>query len=248
MKRILISCPGTSDPVRGEHDGPMLHILRRYRPELALQILSPEMRGNEQRDGRFEKTRAWIAAHWEGDCPAFRYLDLSGTEVHDMDALERPLREAMAAQSGEFPEAEILVNVTSGTPQMQIVLSQLAIDTRYRARAVQVLNFERRSGTSMRTNTRDYDTELELECNEDEQPDAPNRCVEPQLYALARAHTRTQILQLLESRDFEALETLQDRLPEELGALALHLAARSRLDGQEARRRASQVKGLPFQL
>ena len=103
MKRILISCPGTSDPVRGEHDGPMLHILRRYRPELALQILSPEMRGYEQRDGRFEKTRAWIAAHWEGDCPEFRYLDLSGTEVtltRISASGNSPLRAAIASRRG----------------------------------------------------------------------------------------------------------------------------------------------------
>lgn len=31
--KILFTCMGTSDPVRGYRDGPMLHILRWYRPE-----------------------------------------------------------------------------------------------------------------------------------------------------------------------------------------------------------------------
>ena len=43
MKQILFSCIGTSDPLRGEHDGPMLHILRQYRPESVWLFLTSEI-------------------------------------------------------------------------------------------------------------------------------------------------------------------------------------------------------------
>ena len=169
MKRILLSCLGTSDPVRGEHDGPMLHILRHYRPDAAFLILSAEIGGFDRNDGRFEKTRAWISAHWGGYSPVFRYFKLDVTDAHDMDAVDRPLQEVLAALVAEYPGAEVLFNITSGTPQMQIVLSQMAMDTRYRGRGIQVSNYEGKAGTSQRTNDREYDIELELACNENEE-------------------------------------------------------------------------------
>ena len=248
MKQVLFSCLGTTDPVRGEHDGPMLHILRHYRPESVFLVLTPEIREFDRKDARFEKTRDWIAAHWGGYCPEFRFHDIDVRDAHDMDALDRPLHDAMAELSAAHPDAEILVNVTSGTPQMQVILSQMAMDMRYRARGVQVNNFERRAGTSQRTNHREYDVELELECNEDETPDAENRCVEPKLYAMSREYSRRQIGLLLDARDFEAVDKLKDRLPEELGIFASHLAERSRLHDAEAKRLAGALKGLPFPL
>lgn len=249
MKRILFSCLGTTDPVRGEHDGPMLHILRHYRPESAMLILTPEIRELAERDGRFEKTRDWIAAHWDGYCPDFCYHAIDVWNAHDMDALDQPLHEAMAAWSAAHPDAEILVNITSGTPQMQIILSQMAMDTRYRARGVQVNNFERKAGTTQRTNNREYDVELELACNEDEEPDAENRCVEARMLAMSREYSRRQIEQLLDARDFDAVERMKERLPEELALLARHLAARARLHDAEARRLDGALKGrLPFAL
>ena len=248
MKRVLFSCLGTSDPVRGEHDGPMMHILRHYRPERVDLILTPEIRENAEEDARFERTRDWIVAHWGGYCPEFRYHPIGVRDAHDMDALDRPLHDALAELSREEPDAELLINVTSGTPQMQIILSQMAMDTRYRARGVQVNNFEKKSGTSERTNKDDYDVALELECNEDELPDAENRCVEPRMYAIRREHLRGQLGRLLDARDFEAVAGLKDELPEDLRPLVLHLAARSRLQDAEAKRLADEVQGLPFKL
>lgn len=248
MKQILFSCVGTSDPVRGEHDGPMLHILRHYRPTRAVLFFTPEIEALAAKDGRFEKTERWIWDHWGGYRPCFQHIRSSVTHAHDLDALDRPLHEAVALLSRENPDAEILINVSSGTPQMQMILSQLVMDTRYRARGIQVSNFENRSGRAQRTNDRAYDVELELECNEDELPEAENRCVEPEMYAIRREYLRRQIWVLLDKRNFEAVEQLSDSLPEELGHLARHLAARSRLQGTEALRRARELKQLPFRL
>ena len=37
---ILIAVPGRTDPIRGEHDGPILHIIRHYHPEKVILILT----------------------------------------------------------------------------------------------------------------------------------------------------------------------------------------------------------------
>ncbi len=248
MKRILFSCVGTTDPVRGEHDGPMLHILRHYHPEKVWIFLTPEIRELGKSDDRFEKTRRWICEHWNGYCPEFHYIDSNIRNAHDIDALYLPLRETMAQLSREKPDAEILINLSSGTPQMQMILSQFAMDTRYHTRGIQVSNFERSSGKSQRANDKEYFVELELECNEDEQPDAENRCIEPEMFAIRREHLRKQITALLDARDFDAVEELRDSLPENLGNLISHLAARNRLQGTEAWRLAGLIKDLPFKL
>lgn len=248
MKQILFSCIGTTDPVRGEHDGPMLHILRHYRPESVWLFFSAEMAELEQKDGRIGKTWEYMRQTWGGYSPALHRIESTVTDAHNIDALDAPLCEAITALSASEPDAKILINVSSGTPQMQMILSQFAMDTRYRAKGVQVGNYERKAGTSERANAKDYDIESELFFNEDDKPESENRCVEPRMYALRREFTRRQITALLDERNFEAVEELKDSLPEELGALTLHLAARSRLQGGDARRLAGQVKGLPFPL
>ena len=248
MKQILFSCLGTTDPVRGEHDGPMLHILRHYRPEQAYLFLSAEIRAIAAKDGRFEKTGAWVREHWDGYQPAFHYIESTVENAHDIDALDLPLHEAITRISRENPDVEILINVSSGTPQMQMILSQMAMDMRYRAKGIQVSTFEKGSGRAQRTNHREYDVELELECNEDELPDSENRCVEPVMYAIRREFLRRQITSLLDERNFAAVEELKDSLPDNLRYLAMHLAARSRLQRKEATRLAGEVKDLPFKL
>ena len=248
MRQILFSCIGTTDPVRGEHDGPMLHILRHYRPEKVFLFLTPEIRILEEQDTRLEKTLEWISRNWNGYQPEFIYVESDVTDAHDIDSLDQPLYDAMAHISREHPDAEILINVTSGTPQMQMILSQLAMDMRYRARGIQVSNFEKGAGRSQRTNHREYDIELELEFNEDEQPGAENRCVEPEMYAIRREYLRRQISALLDERNFDAVEQLKDSLPENIQKLVQHLAARSRLQSLRATQLAGEVTGLPFRL
>ncbi len=248
MEKILFSCIGTTDPVRGEHDGPMLHIMRHYRPEKVCLFFTPEIYALAEKDGRFEKTACWVREHWNGYAPEIRFVRCDVNDAHDIDALDKPLHDALDSLSKAHPDAEYLINVTSGTPQMQMILSQLAMDMRYHARGIQVGNFERKSGSTARTNSRDYDIELELECNEDEQPGSENRCTEPAMYAIRREYMRQQVLTLLEQRNFDAVEQMDNALPEELLRLVRHLAARNRLCLSEAGKLANDLKGLPFKL
>ena len=248
MKQILFSCAGTTDPVRGEHDGPMLHILRHYRPEAVYVFLTPEIRDLARGDDRFEKTRAWISEHWGGYQPEFHYIESDVVQAQDMDALYEPMTRAVVQACQEDPEAEVLLHVTSGTPQMQVILSQLAMDMRYRTRGIQVTNFEKKAGRTTRTNDKQYDVDLELAFNEDEQPGAANRCLAPRMYAMRREYLRRQITTLLDMRNFDAVEELQDSLPAQLQALVQHLAARNRLEDQAARQWAGKVGKLPFPL
>lgn len=247
MEQILFSCVGTSDPVRSGHDGGWLHIMRQYRPKTVCIYLSPEIASLENADHRFAKTIQHVTANWEGYSPDFRMIQGEVQDVSDLDALAQPLTEAVAALQQEFPEDEILLNLSSGTPQMQIILSQITLDLRYRTRGIQVKTSEHKAGTSRRTNDRHYAVEEELFFNEDEQPGAENRCVDPKMYYLQRQNRRQQILALLKQRNYAAIYAMKNSMPANLMQLVGHLAARDQLQTEDAKRLAEGLQ-LPFAL
>lgn len=228
--RILFSCAGTTDPIRGEHDGPLLHILRHYRPDGVFVFLTQEIKKRFQEIGcTKDKMTSYLYDRLDGYAPMVESYISDISDPSDLDAIEESIKTAFQACVKKWPEHEILVNITSGTAQMQIILSQLALDIRYPTKAIQVKNFERRAGTSERTNDKKYDLDLEIEYNEDDLPDAPNRCVEPKMYPMIRENRKNQILSLLDMRDFQALWKMKDSIPVELHKLIQHLAERSLL-------------------
>ena len=246
MMRLLFTCMGTSDPVRGYHDGPMLHIIRYYRPDVICVLLSSEAAALNDCGARLDTVLTHIRKNWGGYAPELRVVRTQIEDPSDMDAVGAPITEAVAKLVEEFPDSELLLNLSSGTPQMKIVLSFLAADVRLNARGIQVKNFERASGTTERTNAADYGVEDELECSEDEAPGAPNRCSEPELMHMQRQRAKEQLLALLDVRDYSAIYTMKN-LPSQLKALIGHLDARDQLQGEAARNFAQNLK-LPFSL
>lgn len=239
--RILFSCAGSSDPARGLHDGGIMHIMRHYRPEKVFLFLTAEVSEWEKQDDRFQMMLDYILEHWDGYTPELEKLQFQIKDPSDLDALDVPMHSVMDELAENYPDAEILINLSSGTPQMKMILSQIVLDLRYHATGIQVKNFEKQSGTSVRTNSKTYDVELELEFNEDESPDAPNRCSEPKMLYLQKNHRWKQIEALLEQRNYGAVEAMADLLPPVSAAIVHHLAARNRLEDREAHLAARNI-------
>lgn len=239
MSSVLFTCAGTSDPVRGLRDGAMLHIMRHYRPEKIYLFLTQEIAEFEHKDQRFEKAVDYAKTHWDGNySPELIVHNSDIRNAADLDTVNDPLqaffKEAAQAADGE----QLIINLSSGTPQMKIVLAQLSLNVQYKTLGVQVMNPEKHAGTTERTNDRSYAVEEELECNDDNQPDAPNRCVEPRMLAMHRSMQRQRLLSLLQKRDYRALQTMQDDLPPKLLQLVNHLAERNDLQLDKARKAA----------
>lgn len=87
---------------------------------------------------------------------------------------------------------------------MKLTMALLAMDLRFGTKGVQVKNFEKQSGTSERSTENNYDIEAEIELNEDIEPDALNRCSEPELFVIRREAERQQIGDLLDHYNYEA--------------------------------------------
>ena len=67
--RILFTCMGTSDPVRGYRDGPMLHILRWYRPEKVWVFLTEEAAELNRKGDRITAMAQHMRENWDGYAP-----------------------------------------------------------------------------------------------------------------------------------------------------------------------------------
>lgn len=243
--RILFTCVGTSDPVRDFHDGPMLHILRHYRPDKVCVFMSGEMAKMNRKDNRIGITAEFIRTHWDGYSPNFELISTDISDPSDMDAVSIPITEKVV-KLASLPDAEVLLNLSSGTPQMKIVLCMLACDTRFNTVGVQVKNHENASGKSDRTIKDDYDVRTELELDEDEK-DGNNRCVEPELLHIERQQKKDQIIALIEQRNYSAVYAMKNAMPDNLKALVGHLDARDSMQSELAHNRAQSLK-LPFSL
>lgn len=253
MDDILFSCVGTSDPVRGERDGGILHIMRYYHPKKVYLFMSSEMSGYERDRHYFEKTFQYVRTHWtfEGKpyCPEKDICHSGLDDVSKLDLVEKPLQSYFEQAVRENPDCRILINLSSGTPQMKSIMSYLAIESLHSVLGIQVDNPEQKSGDTPRSNSKNYDIDDELEGNVDELPEfLRNRTSEPKMIALQNQNRRQQMLTLLKRRDYDAMLTIAQNLPQPLPLLVAHLAARNSLRMQEAYELSRKLPDLGFPL
>lgn len=238
-QRILFSCVGTTDPVRGQRDGGMMHITRHYRPEKICLFVSAEM---EKNIPLYERAFAYMREHWDNYAPEVEYVRSGIQDPSNLDQLDGAMEAAFEAFAQRVPGAEIFLNLSSGTPQMEIILSQLALSARYHVVGVQVKNPERKAGTTERVNSPRYNPEEELEHNQDELPDAPNRCVTPTLFPIRRERAWRELRALLERGDYAAaFHRAETCLPPTLTDVVDHLRARDLLRDDDARTIAARL-------
>lgn len=186
MKRILFSCVGSTDPVRGLRDGSMLHIMRHYRPDKVVLYLSAEIREKDAKDHRFQRAFDDFEQRVPDYRPEIVRIESDIRDVSDFDCFYdefgKYIRELQTAE----PDAEILLNLSSGSVQMKMTLALLSADLRFRTRGIQVKTPEKAASKAQRTTDKGYDLEAEIELNEDFETDAPNRCEEPRLFMVQR--------------------------------------------------------------
>lgn len=198
--RILFTPAGDSDPVRDYHDGAMLHILRHYPVDKVILFLTKDM--EEKEDGMHCYTRGIESV--APDVPV-EILRSGITEPQKYEKLTA-MQDAFARAYDAHPEAEWLLNISSGTPQIKTVMALLALDYP-RTKAIQVSSPERKSNRGNHPcQTADEHVEM-LECNEDAEPGAVNRCEEPPLLLLKRHGLVRQVTSLV--RNYEYAGALQ---------------------------------------
>lgn len=148
-----------------------------------------------------------------------------------------PLAEGFLELRKEFPEEEVLLNLSSGTPQMKTVMSFLATDFE-NVRAIQVDSPQRASNRTAHATQDNEDIDVVIENNFDNAPDYTCRCHEAPLSLLRRYSIRHQLISLINNYEYRAALTMYNKnkamFVEETGKLLKHADLRSKLLINEA--------------
>ncbi len=258
MDDILFTCAGTSDPVRGNRDGGILHIMRYYHPKRVYLFLSQQIADLEAQDHRFEKT----FQHMQEVCAAQGIVYQPSLFMHNsqlcdaskIDLVEKPLLEYFTSVAAENPNCRILLNLSSGTPQMKTLMQFLSVDSPYHVLGVQVDCPQQNKKDQSRTDNETYNVDYELATNFDDEPDClpegerRNRTSEPEMFAIKHQRHRHQLLKLLERQDYDAMLDMSQNLPKQLQTLLQHLNARNNLQSEEAYKLSKELTDLGFPL
>jgi len=197
-KRVLFSPVGNSDPINDNYDGPMLHIIRHYSPHTVVLFMSKEIAKYHHSDDRYVKAIKHVAPDTRVE------IEESDIEnAHDFDAFSESFSDIIKRIKEKFSDSEILVNVSSGTAQMQTALCILAAAGTVKIKPVQVSTHRERSNYGKP----EYDIEKEIKNNLDdpvhEQP-VKNRCIEPPIKNHIQAFAASQIRKFISEYDYNA--------------------------------------------
>ncbi len=191
-KYVLFSPIGATDPVRDDYDGPMLHIVRHYKPERIYLFYTKEMKRKS------ELVRK-----------ALESFDVKLEEIltdidnpHDFDIFARKFDPLLNRIQAENPDSKLLVNITSGTPQMNSALCLEVVTSNVKLNAIQVASPSKGSNEN-KAHGGKLDENLD-NIMEDGEYISPNRCIEPNLLTFKRASLKRDIISLTENYEYRA--------------------------------------------
>lgn len=202
--KYLITCMGNSDPIREQHDSAILHICRHERPEVIIVIHSERSKSRhnlleralESIPGYHYTLESWATVIPNETVPLF-------DKVYDF--LNREIQKIKKDKRFTIQD-EIILNITSGTPQM---ISALAVINRleeYGFRAIQVTTPLEDSNTGSESEKKSIE-ELIAE-NMDATVGQKNRCHEDLGENVRRLILSNNLKKIIQNYDYKAAALL----------------------------------------
>ena len=212
-KKVLLTFAGNTDPTRGQHDGPIIHICRYYKPEKIYLILTKEM---EERDevpyNIYERA---IKENLKNYNPEVIRIKTGIKDAHHFDIYFDTIYQTFERIKKEEKDAEVYLNMTSGTSQITTNLLMYYIDSvDLKLIPIQVETFTGQSNKTEADNKtvdKYYAVEEEAICNLDNEVNSRKRIVVPDLKKYSRILIKNQIEKLLEQYKYEAISELLQR-------------------------------------
>lgn len=241
MTKILFSPIGDTDPVRGCRDGAMLHIVRHYAPEKVVLFFTKEMEDRDRENDRYVRAIHKLAPKCEVE------KIYSGiTNAHLYDEFLTVLPQTLYEIRERYPMDEILLNLSSGTPQIKTLMAFFAVDLD-RTKGIQVVTPEGGSNRTIHPEKDSEDVEMLLAMNEDNEAGQKNRCEEPKLDVIKRYGLRRQIISLIKNYEyrgaFEIYKNNRHLFSASTGLLLEHAIYRESLMTKEAKNVLQDYKG-----
>lgn len=199
--KILISAVGDTDPIRNFHDGPLLHIVRVYRPEKIVLVHSER---SLTKHDKLVKALKSIKDY------SPEIIQDGGVLPDAQVAIFDEMYDTVSSIVKKYiSDDEIILNISSATPQ--IISAMFAVNriSDFNVTAVQVLTPQRKSNEGLRhDNQEDIDTLIET--NLDNQSDYENRTLEDTGSKFSQDLTKRNLKALIDNYDYQgALELLK---------------------------------------
>lgn len=203
--RVLISAVGDTDPFRNFHDGALIHIARKYRPEKVILIFSEH---TAKKQGNIEKALFSIAPNYEPEL-IIHDLIISDNEVHIFDVMFQRFSDIL--QEYYTKEDEFILNLSSATPQIKSALFVINRLNGINVKAVQVSSPEHASNENIGHDNDENFDEL-IEVNEDNKVDFIDRTIEDNAEKFSQALLKKTARDFIEKFDYKATLDILDQL------------------------------------
>ena len=199
--KILISAVGDTDPIRNFHDGPLLHIVRVYRPEKIVLVHSER---SLTKHDKLVKALKSIKDY------SPEIIQDGGVLPDAQVAIFDEMYDTVSSIVKKYiSDDEIILNISSATPQ--IISAMFAVNriSDFNVTAVQVVTPQHKSNEGLRhDNQEDIDTLIET--NLDNQSDYENRTLEDTGMKFSQDLTKRNLKALIDNYDYQgALELLK---------------------------------------
>lgn len=201
--KILISAVGTTDPISYNHDSALLHIARNYRPDKIVLVYSQEMLVKQDLINK-------VLLSIEGYNPIIEIdsTTLNNDEVHLFDKMYEVM--GLIIQKYTNNDDEIILNLSSGTPQIKSALFALNRINDYNTQAIQVPTPKNGANREYKPLT---DTEIDalIVENQDNSQDFVDRSIKDKSEKFTQALVKRHLRSLITSFDYQAAEAIINR-------------------------------------
>ncbi len=167
MQKVLFSTLGMTDPIKNDFDGPFLHILRHYKPCKAYLFMTRRVCELADQDDRYRKSIQQLCELEGFHCEIIelRYENIDNPQ--EFDIFYPIFEKTLIAIHQENPDCQILVNLSSGTPQMKSSNNLVALTLPFPVLPIQVTTPNERENYGLP----DYDIQKSWESNIDNHSD-----------------------------------------------------------------------------
>ena len=201
--KILISAVGTTDPISNNHDAALLHIARNYRPDKIVLVYSQEMMVKQDLINK-------VLLSIEGYNPIIEIDStiLNNDEVFLFDKMYEVM--GLIVQKYTNDDDEIILNLSSGTPQIISALFALNRINDYNTQAIQVATPKNGANRKYTPLTNSEIDALILE-NQDNSLDFVDRCIKDKSEKFTQALVKRHLRSLIASFDYQVAEAIINR-------------------------------------
>ena len=200
---ILISAVGTSDPIRNNRDAALLHIARTYRPEKIVLVYSEEILIKQD---LIEKA-IFSIEDYHPEVTIESTL-LKNDEVYLFDKMYEVMGQIIEKYSGK--DHQLILNLSSGTPQIISALFALNRINDYNTQAIQVATPNKSANSKYVPLSSEGERKLFNE-NEDNQKDYEDRTIKDEAEKFNQSLIKRHLRKLSSSYDYLAAEELVTR-------------------------------------